>query len=1136
LKKKSKVLLVILTCMCFTLTLTSFANLWTIETTPQSLTNYYLPIHPELNQTLNNPSPSHAGGAPIAIADIGDDGVTEVIIGSDNGWLYIYNCVNNNYTLVWNASILALNPNLSPGQEKIYSLAVGEIDTNTITLEILIGSVGHITILEWNGATIDYQRDVHLYLDSKIVTSIIVDDINTDGINEIIFATGDGDFVSNIAHNGELYVFNAIQFRDNPGDWSRVSTKVRNIVKNNWYQSSVAYTAVVGDPDNDGNKEIIANLDSSVIIIDTSTYNVEWDSSSQYSTPQFEDNYGITAGDGDNDGKNELYLGTNNGQILILKSITSSNYDIRQTLLIDSATYVWGLKIDDPDQDFKNELIATTVQGNLTIFQYDTLISDYRLETPQIAKIGAQVGDFNHIGVKDVDNDGLVELIVGKSGPNSINGFIDSDTVSRLFIFGYIQVVSELITPANSPVITGKPVIITAQYNRTDTAQPEGILGIVDVKVINNETQSPWIGGINNFTDEGGGKYKINISTLGAVNGNYTLKVFMYKPGFEPGYVYINFTVTGTETTLVIWKGASNASGVWETTNESNPYIGDLTKSIVFNYTIASTGDPLQYGDVIASLKFLNGTIVPKKHQLPTENLFFSQGIEYRGVYIVRIDTTEMHVGDYILTINVRQEGYTPSEIDIIVHVVPNPTIIVPTERYISIFEGQPIQISAVFFDTFLEKSIINAQLNYTLENYTGTVEHLSFGVYQTIIPTENMTLENGEHTIILTGSAIDHENAVANITLSFNLKSEVNLQISNIPDSILIGEPLIIETSLTYPNGTILTGEDIVFTYWFDSTQYTQRITTNDEGVAVLTLIIPDGVETVQVAAQYQGSEYTKGVALTFATSNSGDTLIQVTSVVGIVISWLPYIGIGVVAIVGASLAYRQFKIIPARKRREAEIEKSVEIFKNLSNIKHILVIENKSGLVIYDQSYMELPLDSSLIGGFIQAVSSFGDEISEAERRYSEFDYQNFIILTSKGKLIRTALILAEKPTPSLRAKIILFTEIFEDKYGSKLKKWKGNKSVFNKAKEIVDDVFEFNLMLPQKLSPDADKIKDINELQKSLIKLSRELSKDQETFYINQLIKFATTLRKETQNEILDAVYKLVQQGVFIPVKQK
>ncbi|MFX1486993.1 MAG: hypothetical protein ACFFBS_07880, partial [Promethearchaeota archaeon] len=678
-----------------------------------------------------------------------------------------------------------------------------------------------------------------------------------------------------------------------------------------------------------------------------------------------------------------------------------------------------------------------------------------------------------------------------------------------------------------------------------------GITNLSQVAALDNDTQSPWPGGEPDSVENGGGNYTVELFTTGMTGGNYTVKIYLLKPGFEPGVVYVNLTLTGTPTLMTILSGADNSSGFWETHNDTNPYVNDTRKKIEFSYKNNVTGEGLEHGIVTASFKYPNGTQVPGKESLAWQDMFLisNQAPEYKGIYRVQLDTIGLHVGNYTLTIRVQRQWYLSSETDIVVHVDPIPSRLLVTVRTaedgnLTVYEDELFELTVIFYDTFQGKNIVDGSVNCSHGEVNYTLDEESFGSLKTGVYRKEMNssdpdlnLTSGNNSILIRGNATDYENANYNLVIPFRLRSDASLILSALPTEIMVGEDLIVEATLTFEDGSLnVTGKKIEFLYWFDGEQKPVVDSyTNADGKASLTITAPVGVTRIQVTAIYDAEEdrYANPTSSEAYTS-SGKDYVLVTTVLGKILGISPFLGAGALAAVAAGFSYRQFVIVPKRKRRLAAMEKVAETFSNLRNIQDILILEKQSGLVLFERPFREKPFNPDLFGGFIQAISSFGGEISDAEDvSLQELTYRNFRILLNDGEYVRVALILSGRPTETLLVKLKLFTAAFEETYRKQISEFNGSVEAFDRAFDIVDDIFELTLILPHKIPIETTMATDLTPLQKDLVRLTKELLKGKDYFYPNELISFAMTVRKETMLEIAEAVYYLVRNRYFVPI---
>ncbi|MFX0069170.1 MAG: hypothetical protein ACFE7I_08870, partial [Candidatus Hodarchaeota archaeon] len=707
---------------------------------------------------------------------------------------------------------------------------------------------------------------------------------------------------------------------------------------------------------------------------------------------------------------------------------------------------------------------------------------------------------------------------------------------------------AEVLSPPSSTII-GNSAFFDVQYNRTDLIPSQGITNISQVAALDNESQSPWAGGQPSFVENGGGNYTVELFTTGMTGGDYTIKVFLLKPGFEPGVVYVNLTLTGDPTRITIISGADNSSGFWETYNETNPYVNDTSKRIRFSYRNNATGEGLEHGIVTASFKYLDGTQVPGKESLAWQDMFLitNQTPGYKGIYEVQIDTIGLHKGDYILRIRTQRQLYESSEMDIVVHVEPIPSTLLVTARLIGpedfpVFEGESFELTVIFYDTFQGKNIINGNVTYSYGSKSSSLDEELFGptktgVYTITIDSDALNLTSGNNLISIQGNATDYQSSQYDLIIPFYFKSNVSLSFSEyLPvEKMGMDRNFTMTATLEYSNGSVAANKDITFTVWYDGVPSDPvRIYTTDDGDATLTVIILPGYTKIQVSAQFEGDRKTNSHDPVYAQTSTGINYVLITTVLGKIVGISPFIGIGALAIAVASLSYRHLIIVPQRKRKLVAMEKAAETFRNVRNIQDLLILEKQSGLVLFERPFREKPFNPDLFGGFIQAIASFGGEIAEgAEVSLQELTYRDFRILLNDGNYIRTALILADSPTETLLVKLKLFTAAFEETYHKQISEFNGSVEVFDDAFDLIDDIFELTLILPHKLPPETLMAKDLTSLQKDLILLVKELLKKKDYFYPSELISFAMTMRKETMLEITEAVYHLVKNKCFVPI---
>ncbi|HUX97925.1 MAG TPA: hypothetical protein VMV49_00080 [Candidatus Deferrimicrobium sp.] len=176
---------------------------------------------------------------------------------------------------------------------------------------------------------------------------------------------------------------------------------------------------------------------------------------------------------------------------------------------------------------------------------------------------------------------------------------------------------------------------------------------------------------------------------------------------------------------------------------------------------------------------------------------------------------------------------------------------------------------------------------------------------------------------------------------------------------------------------------------------------------------------------------------------------------------------------------------IVKAKRTLPSWVIKKIEAAENLQ---HILIIQKLSGACLFSYACSALIFDPDLVSGFLQAISSFGTEVSSQETGLEEIRYQGFVVALSEGELVRSAFICNESPDSTLKSAIKYFIIKFEDDYRSYLEHWTGDVSIFKKCISLIEEYFKVGsklLFLIPKIPKDQtiSKEKILDKLQATL-----------------------------------------------------
>jgi hypothetical protein len=247
-------------------------------------------------------------------------------------------------------------------------------------------------------------------------------------------------------------------------------------------------------------------------------------------------------------------------------------------------------------------------------------------------------------------------------------------------------------------------------------------------------------------------------------------------------------------------------------------------------------------------------------------------------------------------------------------------------------------------------------------------------------------------------------------------------------------------------------------------------------------------------------------------------------------IIDWALIIGVLVIAGLGSAVTASSIILAKKNKRKKIALkEKTINKFMDILNLNYVIIIEKKSSLNIYDQAFTEKKFNSTLVSGFLEAIRSFGLDISGAEDRSQtiKLEYQNSKILMSDFKHFRLIFIMKDLPSPQFYDVIDDLSLEIEEKYGIYLKEFMGNLQPFEGIESLLRRHMGTTFLYPLKLTG-IGKMK-IAPTEKSLINKAITIMKKTQTdyFYVTQLIREITFDSKE-----IEALHSLIIKRVFNP----
>jgi hypothetical protein len=122
------------------------------------------------------------------------------------------------------------------------------------------------------------------------------------------------------------------------------------------------------------------------------------------------------------------------------------------------------------------------------------------------------------------------------------------------------------------------------------------------------------------------------------------------------------------------------------------------------------------------------------------------------------------------------------------------------------------------------------------------------------------------------------------------------------------------------------------------------------------------------------------------------------------------------------------------------------------------LMIINKERGVTIFNHNFTEESPNPYLIGGFLDAIQSFGTEISKdaKETAIKKLSYEHFEIQLQSGQYAIAALITSGLPNELIIERHRELLMRFEKEYEQELINFKGEITCFSSAEELIRNIF--------------------------------------------------------------------------------
>ncbi len=638
-----------------------------------------------------------------------------------------------------------------------------------------------------------------------------------------------------------------------------------------------------------------------------------------------------------------------------------------------------------------------------------------------------------------------------------------------------------------------------------------------------------FIGGREYFSEISPGYYFLEFNTTNGVAGNNTLTVYANSSSYVNNQV--NVTIEIIQQTLLTAQEYPTLQVVW---NENF--------TIHLNYTMKSSGTGIS--------------------TIPTNNwigdTFVIEGIP--GEYNITCNSSAYEVNKlHSLIINADKEGYESQSIILGIFIIQRDTsfsVYIDSLEVPELYQAdrsfnEILSISLKIYDIIAENFLPNEVITLISGNYVDNLTYTSDFWYNISIPCSPSNFSLGLNSIDIRFIKDNYEINIFSFQL-FISQIEIKVEPIGFEDPFFadIGETINIQIQLL-DNTTYASIENASISY---SWRYgVGPVNQTSPGIYRIIIDLPESVRgnyKIELIITPENSTYKTTLFSFFAIIGEpilgGDefTSLLLWIIIGVLVSIVSALGI---------LSMRSYVILPRKRKKEAELLSKTQRFKDLRNIQAIVIVHRISGIPLYTRTYSILEKHKrELFSGFIQAITTIGEEFTQAEQiekkldaekesygieKIIELDFKYFYCLIADKEDIRVVFILKEKSSEHLKNQISHLMLALNLKLSQDLENWDGSLDKFEEiVPMIIEEYFELyykgSFTLPRKLDLlNLRKEKSLSKMEIRVLNVVESmLKRNEDIINLNSIIEL---ISEENKDLVIQAIEGLIDRKLIIPV---
>jgi len=245
------------------------------------------------------------------------------------------------------------------------------------------------------------------------------------------------------------------------------------------------------------------------------------------------------------------------------------------------------------------------------------------------------------------------------------------------------------------------------------------------------------------------------------------------------------------------------------------------------------------------------------------------------------------------------------------------------------------------------------------------------------------------------------------------------------------------------------------------------------------------------------------------------------------------PFPLILILSIIGASMvsSYSVYKIVKrTRNIRQLKTKIIYDKCVDVLNMDYIILSHKVSSLALFDQKFTQKEIDSSLISGFLDAIRSFGIELTESKDQSQtiKLEYKESTIIMTEYKDFRLIIKMREMPSSSFFEEVRKLSYEIDEKFGRFIEDFKGDVRPFKYVEGLLKKYLFTTFLYPLKIVQRPN-VK-ITNVEKIVINKTSQIMNKYRLDHFFTTYLFEERVYDPREYEI---IYSLINKRIFEPV---